>query len=135
MQKNLRPADSVITGFLLLLQEELNVEKKAQAQVSDECFPKKDKLRKIIFSIKKASMRLTSTITEQSDKHISMLELRNFIKAFIDAPEHLFLCLGRRLNMNRNGVVSISCIESALRKGIKKRAGDGRIANEELDLS
>ena len=38
-QKNLRPADSVITGFLLLLQEELMAEKKVQVQVSDPSFP------------------------------------------------------------------------------------------------
>lgn len=72
-QKNLRPADSVITGFLLLLQEELTVEQKVQVQISDPSFPNRDKLRKIVKSIKKASLRLTSTITEKSDDHISML--------------------------------------------------------------
>ena len=49
-----------------------------------------------------------------------MLELRNFIKAFIDVPEHLFLGLGRRLGMDKNGKVSIESIEQALKKNKRK---------------
>ena len=36
-----------------------------------------------------------------------MLELRNFIKAFIDVPEHLFVYLGRRLSMNKSGMIPL----------------------------
>lgn len=81
--KNSRPSDSVITAFLLLMEEEIKTEKRIEVQLNDSRFPGRDKLKKTIKSIKKASQKTTSIVTENSEKFISMLELRNFIKAFI----------------------------------------------------
>lgn len=36
-----------------------------------------------------------------------MLEIRNFVKAFIEVEDHLFLDLGRRLGLNKSGQVSL----------------------------
>lgn len=83
IQRNVRPSDSVLTAFLLLIDHEMLVEKKIEAQLADPRFPTTKQFRKVIKSIKKASQKICSTLIEQSSSHISMLELRNFIKAFI----------------------------------------------------
>lgn len=62
LQKNLRPSDSVLTAFISLIDQEIIVEKKIQAQISDPRFPDTSKLKKVIKSIKKASHKLCTSV-------------------------------------------------------------------------
>lgn len=73
IQRNVRPSDSVLTAFLLLLDHEILVERKIEAQLADPRFPTTKQFRKVIKSIKKASQKICTTLIEQSSNHISML--------------------------------------------------------------
>lgn len=59
---------------------------------------------------------MAATITQNSPDHISSLDLRNFVRAFIDVPDNLFLYLGRKLEMDKNGQISLENMEILLRK-------------------
>lgn len=64
-------------------------------------------MKKAIKSIKKASQKTSISVAEKSENYISMYELRNFIKAFMEVEDHIFLDLGRRLGLNKNGLISL----------------------------
>ena len=57
---------------------------------------------------------MAATITQNSPNHISSLDLRNFVRAFIDVPDNLFLYLGRKLEMDKNGQISLENMEILL---------------------
>lgn len=72
--------------------------------MNDNRFPGKERLRKVIRSIKRASQKTVGG--EKTECSISMLELRNFIKAFVSAEDNIFLDLGRRLGLTKSGQIS-----------------------------
>jgi len=60
----------------------------------------KDRLRKVLLSIKKAGEKQLSHC-ENDDTKITSLELRNFMKAFVSVEDSHFLFLSRRLGINQ----------------------------------
>jgi hypothetical protein len=65
----------------------------------------KERLRKVLLSIKKAGEKQPSHC--QNDQlRITSLELRNFMKAFVSVEDSHFLYLSRRLGI-KNGVFMI----------------------------
>lgn len=61
----------------------------------------KERLRKVLLSIKKAADREPSHC-ENDNTRITSLELRNFMRAFVSVEDSHFLFLSRRLGM-KNG--------------------------------
>ena len=59
---------------------------------------------------------MAATVVQNSPNHISSLELRNFVRAFLDVPEHLFLYLGRKFGIDKNGQIPLENIEAVLKK-------------------
>jgi hypothetical protein len=62
-----------LTGFLLLLLEEIQLERKAKAQIGDSRFSGKGKIRKVLKTDKKVLDKMSKTVTENSLNHISSL--------------------------------------------------------------
>lgn len=60
----------------------------------------KDRLRKVLLSIKKAGEKQLSHC-ENDDTRITSLELRNFMKAFVSVEDSHFLFLSRRLGIKQ----------------------------------
>jgi len=60
----------------------------------------KDRLRKVLLSIKKAGEKQPSHC-KNDDTRITSLELRNFMKAFVSVEDSHFLFLSRRLGIKQ----------------------------------
>jgi hypothetical protein len=60
----------------------------------------KDRLRKVLLSIKKAGEKQPSHC-ENDDTRITSLELRNFMKAFVSVEDSHFMFLSRRLGIKQ----------------------------------
>ena len=91
--------ESTLAGFLLLLTEQLSLIRKLETQKCDswQKIPK-EKLRKVLLSIKKAGDKQPSHCPNDESR-ITSLELRNFMKAFVSVEDSHFLYLSRRLGI------------------------------------
>lgn len=75
--------ESTLAGFLLLLTEQLSLIRKLETQKSDSWIKMpKEKVRKVLLSIKKAGEKQPNHC-ENDQRRITSLELRNFMRAFV----------------------------------------------------